>query len=161
MVNGTPKSRPWMTIVLIVSLGLNLFLGSLMIGRWLSGPPHRHAPFARTERAPGAEANRFLERMASALPQEHRAGFEATFERHGERLGRAANEAREAREQVREALRKEPFDRAELDRAFETLRGRNNALQQEIQNAIAEGAAALPPDARERLADWRAHGRRR
>jgi uncharacterized membrane protein len=161
MVNGTPKSRPWMTIVLIVSLGLNLFLGSLMIGRWLSGPPHRPAPFARTERAPGAEANRFLERMASDLPREHRAGFEATFERHRERLGRAAGEARQARDHVREALRKEPFDRAELERAFEGLRARNNALQQEIQSAIVEGAAALPPDARERLADWRAHGRGR
>jgi uncharacterized membrane protein len=150
-----------LTIALIVSLGLNLFLGSLMIGRWFSGPPHRPAPFARTERAPGAEANRFLERMASALPREHRAGFEATFERHRDGLARAAGEARKAREQVRGALRKEPFDRAELDRAFAALRARNNALQMEIQSAIAEGAAGLPPDARERLADWRAHGRGR
>jgi uncharacterized membrane protein len=161
MVNAPAKSRSWMTIALIVSLGLNLFLGSLIVGRWFSGPHHRPPPYARTERAPGAEANRILQRMASALPHEHRAGFESVLDRHRDRLSRAAVEAREARDQVRQALRKEPFDRAELERAFETLRARNNALQQEIQTAIAEGAAGLPPEARERLADWRAHSRHR
>jgi hypothetical protein len=34
------------------------------------------------------------------------------------------------------------------------------ALQSEIQAAISEAAAQLPPDARQRLADWRAQGGR-
>ena len=159
MVNGAPKSRPWILIVLIVSLGLNLFLGGLMVGRWVSGGPHRPPQFASNERGPTGEPSRFLRRMASTLPPEHRSAFEAVIDRHRERVVRAAGEARDAREDVRQVLRKEPFDRAALDRAFETVRTRNVALQTEIQIAIGEAAAELPPQARQRLADWRAHGR--
>ena len=157
MVNDTPKRRPWILIALIVSLALNLFLGGLMIGRWVSGPPHHRA--AAAERGPGGEPGRILQRMAGSLPQEHRPAFEAVIGRHQERIVVLATQAREARAQVRDVLNKEPFDRAALDRAFETVRTRNDALQTEIQATIAEAAAALPPEARRQLADWRARGR--
>jgi uncharacterized membrane protein len=62
---------------------------------------------------------------------------------------------------VRAILGSEALDRTSLDRAFENVRTRNLALQAEIQATIGEAAAALPPDARKRLADWRAHGRGR
>ncbi|HEX2116861.1 MAG TPA: periplasmic heavy metal sensor [Alphaproteobacteria bacterium] len=159
MVNDAPKRRPWILIALIGSLGLNLFLGGLMVGRWVSGPPHRHVAMA--ERVPGGEPGRFLNRMASSLPPEHRPVFEGVISKHQDRVAELANQARAAREQVRDVLGKEPFDRAALDRAFETVRARNMALQSEVQMAIAEAAAGLPPEARQRLADWRAHGRRR
>lgn len=157
MVNGASKSRPWVLILLIVSLGLNLFLGGLMAGRWFSGPHHR--PPMAAERGPSGEPNRILQRMAASVPPEHRGAFEAAVATHRDRIVQFASQSREAREQVREVLRKEPFDRAALDRAFENVRVHNMALQSEIQNAIADGAAALPPDARQRLADWRAQGR--
>ena len=41
----------------------------------------------------------------------------------------AAAQSREARNRVREAIAREPFDRAALDAAFDTLRTRNAALQ--------------------------------
>jgi uncharacterized membrane protein len=71
MVNDAPKRR-WLLIALIVSLGLNLFLGSLMAGRWIAGPPH-HRQFAAAERGPAGEPGRILQRMASSLPH-RRAG---------------------------------------------------------------------------------------
>jgi len=159
MVNDTPKRRSWIVIALIVSVGLNLFLGGLMVGRWISGPPHR--PFATAERGSGGEPGRFLHRMASTLPPEHRPVFDAVISKHQNRIAELASEAREAREQVRAVLNKEPFDRAALDRAFENIRARNIALQTEIQMTISEAAAGLPPEARQRLADWRAHRRER
>lgn len=161
MVNGAAKPRRWVLPLLIASLALNLFLGGLMAGRWFSAGPHRQAPFAQAERRPAGEPSRFFDRMAAALPPEHRGTFEAAVGKHRERVVQAAGEAREAREQVRDVLRKEPFDRAALDRAFDTVRTRNTALQMEIQAAIADGAAGLPAEARERLADWRVHGRGR
>jgi uncharacterized membrane protein len=160
MVNDAPKRRPWILIALIGSLGLNLFLGGLIVGRWVSGPPHR-PPFAFAERAPGGEPSRFLHRMASTLPPDHRPVFESAISKHQDRIVELANQARAARAQVREVLGKEPFDRAALDRAFETVRARNMALQAEVQMTIGEAAADLPPDARRQLADWRAHGRGR
>jgi uncharacterized membrane protein len=159
MVNDAPKRR-WLLIALIVSLGLNLFLGSLMVGRWIAGPPH-HRQFAAAERGPAGEPGRILQRMASSLPQEHRPAFEAVMTKHRERIVELAGQARDARQQVRAILGSEAFDRTSLDRAFENVRTRNLALQAEIQATIGEAAAALPPDARKRLADWRAHGRGR
>jgi uncharacterized membrane protein len=159
MVSEIAKSRPWMLILLVVSLGLNLFLGGLMAGRWFSGPPYRAAA-AMTERGPAGEPNRILQRMADSLPPEDRPVFETIIAKHREGVLRAAGEARDAREIVRAVLRKEPFDRAALDRAFEDVRKSNAALQLAIQSTIGEAAAQLPPEARQRLADWRAHGRR-
>jgi len=158
MVSEAAKSRPWVLIVLIVSLGLNLFLGGLMVGRWFSGPPHR-PPFVMNDRGPAGEPNRILQRMAAALPPDHRPAFETVIAKHRERVMQAAGQAREAREQVRKTLRQEPFDRAALDRAFESLRQSNTVLQQEVQNTIGDAAAMLPADARQRLADWRVQGR--
>lgn len=162
MVNETAKRRPWLFALLVVSLGLNLFLGGLMLGRWFSGPPMMRQMAMHGERGPGGEPGRFLmQRMAASLPAEHRPVFEAAIEKHRDRITQAATQAREARDTARDALNKEPFDRAALERAFEAVRSRNDALQQEIQAAIADAAANLPPDARQRLADWRAYGRGR
>jgi uncharacterized membrane protein len=162
MVNETAKRSPWLIALLVVSLGLNLFLGGLMFGRWFSGPSMMRQMAMHGERGAGGEPGRFLtQRMAASLPAEHRPVFEAAMEQHRDRVAQAAAEAREARAMVRDALSREPFDRTALERAFEAVRSRNDALQQEIQAAIADAATNLPPDARQRLADWRAYGRGR
>jgi uncharacterized membrane protein len=158
MVSAALKSRPWMLIVLVVSLGLNLFLGGLMAGRWFSGPPHRMAA-TQGERGPAGEPGRILQRMAQTLPPEHRPAFEAAIAKHRDRVAQAATQAREAREQVRDIMRKDPLDRAALDNAFEKVRMSNVALQTEIQTTIADAAAVLPASARHRLTEWRAQGR--
>jgi len=160
MVNDAPKRR-WVVFALVVSLGLNLFLGSLIVGRWIGGPPHHRGPFAAAERGPAGEPGRILQRMASGLPAEHRAAFEAVAAKHRDRIVELAGQARDARQQARTVLASETLDRAALDRAFEAIRTRNAALQAEIQATIGEAAATLPPDARKQLADWRAHGRGR
>src|SRR6185369_17907589 len=160
MVSEPSKSRPWVLVVLIASLALNLFLGGLMAGRWFSAPPHRpHVAGAPGERGAAGEAGRILQRMAATLPPEQRPAFEAAIAKHRDRVAQAASQAREAREQVREVLGKEPFDRAALDNAFEKVRASNLALQIEIQTTIAEAAAGLPASARQRLTEWRAQGR--
>lgn len=159
MVNGTPRRRSWLLIALVASLGLNLFLGSWLAGRLLAGPPMFRQGAATAER--GAPGRSVMDRMAASIPAEHRAAFEAVMDRHRDPIADAAAKSREARGQVRDAIAREPFDRAALDMAFETLRARNAALQSATQAAIAEAAAKLPPDARKQLADWRAHGRGR
>jgi uncharacterized membrane protein len=161
MVNGTPKRRPWLLVALIVSIGLNLFLGSWMLGRWFSGPPLPRHMAMMSERGAEAPGRSTMQRMAASIPAEHRAAFEAVMVRHRDRITEAAAQARESRQQIRDAIVKEPFDRAALDAAFETQRKRNEALQSATQAAIAEAAASLPPEARKQLADWRAHTRGR
>jgi Spy/CpxP family protein refolding chaperone len=162
MVNGTPRRRSWLLIALIVSIGANLFFGSWMLGRWFAGPPlPRHVAMLGERGGPGADSpgRSVMRRMAASVPAEHRAEFEAVMTRHRDRIADAAAQAREARGEIRDAIIKEPFDRAALDKAFATLRARNETLQSATQAAIAEAASSLPPEARRRLVDWRAHGR--
>jgi Spy/CpxP family protein refolding chaperone len=161
MVNGTRPRRPWLLIALVASIALNLFLGSWMFGRWFAGPHmHRHAAVTGERGGPGDPPGRsMMHRMAASVPAENRPAFEAVMARHRDRIAEAAAQSREARGQIREAITREPFDRAALDKAFETLRTRNEALQLATQAAIAEAAASLPPEARKRLADWRAQPR--
>jgi uncharacterized membrane protein len=161
MVNGAPRRRPWLLIALVASIGLNLFLGSWMLGRWFSGPHMPRHVAMMGERGADAPGRSTMQRMTASIPPEHRAAFEAVMARHRDRIAEAASQSREARAQIRDAIVKEPFDRAALDSAFETLRMRNAALQSATQAAIGEAAASLPPDARRQLADWRAHGRGR
>jgi uncharacterized membrane protein len=163
MVKETPKRRSWLIILLLASLGLNVFLGGLMLGRWFSGPPMMRHLALYGERGSGGDSpgRVILDRMAASLASEHRPAFEAAIARHRDRITQAAAQAREARSQVREALSKEPFDRAALDRAFESVRSSNTALQAATQDAIADAADSLPPEARQRLADWRAYSRGR
>lgn len=158
MVSEAPPRRPWITILLIASLGLNVFLGGLLAGHWFAGP---QAVVFGQPRSPGASPSRMItDRMAAALPAEDRPRFEAVMAKHRPTVAEAAARFHEAREKVRDVLAKEPFDRAALDQAFAEQREGNAALQIAIQSSISEAAASLTPEARQRLADWRAHGRR-
>jgi uncharacterized membrane protein len=164
MVNETSRRRPWLLIALIASVAVNLFLGSWMLGRWFGGPHmHRHVAAMGERGGPAGDApgSSMMRRMAASVPAEYRRDFEVVMEKHRDRIAEAAARAREARDHVRDAIVTEPFDRAALDKAFETLRTRNTALQSETQAAISEAATTLPPEARRRLADWRAIGRDR
>jgi uncharacterized membrane protein len=150
-----------MTVLLVVSLGLNLFFASLFVGHWIAGPHGPRMAMFGQPRGPGGSPSRMIaDRMAEALPPEHRASFEAVMAKHRPAVTEAAARFHESRDKVREAMAREPFDRAGLDRAFTEQRARNDALQVAIQASIAEAASTLPPEARQRLADWRAHTRR-
>lgn len=153
MVKELRSMRPWLAVILFASLGLNLFLVGIFGGHWLVANVMHHR---RAE-----PAHSLMDRMAASLPPPYRATFEETVAKHRPTVDEAAASFREARTKVREALLREPFDRAAVDAAFTDLRARNETLQMAIQAAIADAAARLPADARERLVNWRAGGRRR
>ena len=161
MVSEVRPRRPWFTILLIGSLGLNVFLGGLLAGHWVAGLSEPRAMAFGQPRGPGAPPGRMItDRMAAALPADDRPRFEAIMAKHRPAVTEAAARFHEARDKVRDVLAKEPFDPAALDRAFAEQRERNTALQVAIQTSIAEAASNLPPEARQRLADWRAHSHR-
>lgn len=157
------RAKPWLLIALFVSLVLNLFLGGIVAGRIASGSPIGGPGRAWSGGSDHGEgpARQFMQRMAASLPSEYRPSFEAVVAKHRPNVSQAGSRVREARAKVREAMLKEPFERAALEAAFADLRTRSDALQAALHAAIVEGAADLPPDARQRLADWRSHPRGR
>ncbi len=161
MVSEARPRRPWFTILLVGSLGLNLFMGGLLAGHWFGGPQGPRTIATGQSRGPGGSPSRMItDRMAAALPAEHRAGFEAVMAKHRPAVAEATARFHESRNKVRGVLAEDTFDPAALDRAFAEQRARSTALQIAIQASIAEAASNLPPEARQRLADWRAHSRR-
>ena len=162
MVNGTPKRRPWLLIVLVASIGLNLFLGSWMLGRWFSGPPmpaaHGDDRRARRRRAGTVDDAAHGGQHSGRAPRGVRSR-DGQAPRPDCRSRGAGARCRAARSATRSSRSRSTAQRSTPhSRRCAT---RNEALQSATQAAIAEAAASLPPDARRQLADWRAHGRGR
>lgn len=150
MVSLTPRLGKWMMALLVASVGANLFLGGLLVGRWvaprpmtMAGPPMGGPP-DRTLRGP-------IDRMAQSLPAEQRAEFERALTQRRREAAEAGRAMQEARMKVRDALIAERFDRAALDLALVELRAQNDRLQKSFHDGIADAAQRLPLEARRRL----------
>ena len=151
MVTIDSRATKWLALALLLSLGLNLFLGGLAAGRFF-GPHHRS--FARMEASdrPGQE---FFRRLIGRVPAEHRGTFEDVLNAKRPDMDRASQTLRDSRLKVREAVRAEPFDKAKLESAFVEVRERNMALQKSVHEAMVEAVQQLPAEARRQLSEWR------
>ncbi len=140
-------------IALMVSLGLNLFLGGVLVSRWIFEPP---PPIS--------------ERAYRAF--DHRAGLEVLDPAQRERVAaiwrdnrreirRAARGYREARWALRQALIAEPFDPAAIEAAQRELAARVDAVRAVMTAHLTEIAAALPPEQRRRYFEATFAGRER
>jgi len=161
MVSGPGATRSdrsrWITIALVISLGINLLVVGAIAGHFLSGhrymwhrPGQMQAEASRSTERPG---DIVIQRLTEALPAEQRPVFEAATAQHRARLTEIGRAVREARTKVRDAMVAEPFDRAKLDAAFAELRSRSQELQTTMHAAVSEAAAKLPADARAKLAE--------
>jgi Spy/CpxP family protein refolding chaperone len=133
-------------VLLAVSLALNLFFLGATAARFLA-PGH----FA-DRRNNGAHT--FLQR--SGL-DEARPEVRELVQQHRNGVRQLMHELESARIEVRDALSAEPFDPARLAVAFESVRTRTAALQQDMQTTMTNVAPQLEPKQRERMAQalWR------
>lgn len=146
MTTPTPRRpRRWMPIALIVSLAANMFLGGLILshlGRF--GPPPG---------PPGPE--RFIEHLAATLPPDDAALLRRALDANRDTLA-AEHRLRETMpERIRTALLAEPFDAGALVAVFTDNDGRERELRQRVQRALADAAAAMSPEGRRRMAEFR------
>lgn len=160
MVTFTPRAAKWLLAGLIVSLGLNLFLGSMIFGRHFFRP---HGDMFAERAVPAADRplRRIAQRMFASIPDDQRPILESAFAEQRPNLSAASQAARDAREKVRVALGTEPLDQAALDRAFAELRDRTEEVQKVMHTAIGSAAAKMTPEGRKRLAEWNPEFQRR
>lgn len=149
MVTFETRSGKWLAAALTASLAVNVFLGGLFVGRWMSPTPVMadRGPH-RAERPVQA----MLDRMSGALDVGDRATFETVMDKHRQRLTAAGVEFREARRRTVELMSAEPFDRPKIEKAMADLRERNQEFQRTLHTALIDAAAALPPEARQKIA---------
>ena len=138
----------WMAIALFVSLAANLFLGGMLFGdrfRHRGPPPGMEAGGPPAE---GGAARNAIQRLIRSLPPDQRPAFEAQIAQRRQDFTAAQQELRAARLNVRDKIVVEPFDKAGVDAAFESVRQRSSAIQKLIHDAVVAGAANLPIEAR-------------
>jgi uncharacterized membrane protein len=136
----TTPLRRRLGLALLVSLGLNLFLGGMVASNWL-----RQAP-----PPPGPRGH--FDRMAArhAVSPAYRDLVERIWRRNAGELRLRMGAVHEARQTVRRGLVAEPFDRQALARAHAALSARLMDARAAMEANIAEIAAALPPEERQR-----------
>jgi uncharacterized membrane protein len=130
------RSRRRWLVLGVLSAVLNVFLIGFLAGRQAFGP--------------GGCGPRGVMRGGS------RAAFhERVKPEDRARLRQLLGDVRQSREQVRAALRREPYDPAQLEAALSGLRKRSADVQEDMHRVLLESASKLSPEERRRLADSR------
>lgn len=133
-----------LAIALAISVALNLLFVGIWIGRAFDrhhGPPPDRGGFG--ERALRDDGLRELIRGSK-------------LDLRGRR-----DATRAARAKVREALEREPFDRAALDESLRALRAETSSSQEALHRALADAAEKGGPEVRRRIAKAFSRGDRR
>ena len=136
--------------VLLVSLGLNVALGTALLLPWAM-PAHFH--HAR-HHAPGHGGDHLPSprHMRRVLGPQRAADVEAVMERHRPAIRATFGPLREARQHAHAVLQSDPFDPEALQQAFAELRARDAETAAAVQAMLAEVAATLSAEERRRLA---------
>jgi uncharacterized membrane protein len=156
MVTLDARAGKWVLAALIASLGVNLFVGGMVLGgRFHHPPPGMFQSEGRERGAADRGMSAFvMDRMAGALPREARGEFRRTVGEHRAAMAEADKNFRGARDKLRAAMAAEPFDRAALDAAFAEMRTRMGESQAAMHAALTDAASRLSPEARKRLSEW-------
>jgi Spy/CpxP family protein refolding chaperone len=120
------------TVLLLLSLAGNLFLGGVWVGRFAH---YRGGWDARDGRG---IVERMLERIAHDLPRDQRKAFRELMEERQDKLAASGQNMRAAREELRAATTAMPFDRAKFDAAFLEMRERSRAFWTDLQQAVGD-----------------------
>ncbi len=121
-----PKT-PWMKILLVVSLGLNLAVAGLIIGAKMSGHGGGKNPYA------GGTGMRVL---MHALPSEKRAEARVFFRQNREKHRMNGTGMRGSLDNIGAAIAAQPFDAEALNDAFNKQKAHIQAMTQDAQQAF-------------------------
>jgi uncharacterized membrane protein len=134
-----------LSVLFLLSLGLNLFFaGMLAVGWW------RRPSFEQARRPPGAPEMLF--RARDAVGQGRHPELSALLNRRKPALVARRRAVRAARSEVRQALLSEPFDDKRLARGLAALRRETTESQRVLHASLVDIARGLDREQRRRLA---------
>lgn len=151
-----------LSLLLFLSLGLNMFLGGMVVSRWLAPPP----PWFDGGGPPGRDFGRGdgppMHRLADGaeLAPAYRAQVRALWDEMRPRMHAQMHAVRAARRQVHHLLVAEDLDLEALAAAQQTLSARLSDARETMQAHLRAIAALLPPEQRQRYFEeaMRGHG---
>ncbi len=135
----TRKTSKWVIGGLVLSIALNLFLGTYLVSRW-----RQPDPFSIFPKIP-------VHKLMKSLPEDQRDEVEVLWRARKPELHKQFRAMREAQVRLQEVLKAETPDRVALDNAFDDLRAVRSQLEHTMQGAFVDVIMILPPDARQEL----------
>jgi uncharacterized membrane protein len=133
--------------LLLGSLALNLFFVGVAVAMAVRAP----AP------PPRWDPNVFVrvDRLSQTLPPADADILRGAFQANHDRIAAAQSAYQAARNGIRETLRQDPFQVADMRAAMAKTRAARQAFDEVIQGVFADTAPKLSSAARHAVADWR------
>jgi uncharacterized membrane protein len=147
-VPGEDRASRW---ILLVSLALNLFFvgaaGAFVVRHYVVDSAGSAAPVDRSVAAR-------IERLASTLPASDGEILRGEYRARAATVDGSRDAYRAAQDEVRQTLRREPFQADAMRAAMSETRRARQAFDQLLQDVIASAAAKMSPAGRSKLAEW-------
>jgi len=136
----------WLVAALVVSVGLNLFVAGVWIGRELSGGPERRAG------AP-ARMDFNIRRLASYLPEAEQRQLRRLMKDHRRSMKATFKGMRVSEKRIRTLMLAETVDREALKAALDEHEQVARQLQGPVKSIILDVVAKLDRETRQKIAD--------
>lgn len=143
------KNKAGLVIVLVISLGLNLF----GVGWWLGS----HWQAAPEDKAALPPLPLRLPPLLRALPDSAQQRMGEEWQAEHRKVHQQLRRMRSLRREVHAALHREPFDPAALEQSLNALRERQNQAQAALHAQILRIAEELTPQERRQFAENMRH----
>ncbi|WP_028794835.1 periplasmic heavy metal sensor [Thalassobaculum salexigens] len=142
----------WLILLLLASLGVNLFIGGLAIGRWVDhgwggrgGPGHFAGP-----PPPDGPGPRWLRRMVG---EDGIDTVRTVWQRHETTIDPLRRDADAARSAVADTLSADPFVRADYEAALGRMRAARDRMETAVHAAITDVVTSMTPEQRHAFAE--------
>ena len=142
---GAPPRRRWQSVLLIVSLALNLFLIGILAGGRIAKWSYPEMPIAFAL-SPG-----IVSRLIGELPPGAQAEARRLFEDRRWEIRREMRALRTARVEALEILTAEPFDREAFSEAMVAVRRQTLAVQEVVHEVLIDLSSRVDPETRAML----------
>lgn len=139
----------WLTLLLLASLGVNLFIGGLAIGRWVDHGWDREARFDRPS-PPDGPGPRWLRRMVG---EDGLDTVRKVWPRHEAAIDPLRRDADAARSAVTDALSAEPFVPEDYEAALGQMRDAMDRMEVAVHAAITDVVTHMSDEQRHAFAE--------
>lgn len=136
----------WIRIGLVVSLGLNIFLGGFVAARMLGPKPQRVTPEI---------VGLNLRDLPQGLSQEVREDLEDSMRDHQREIRRAYKDYRDQQREINQLLREEKLNEQAVERAYVQLRRLNAEVQGPMQRALVDAIRKMDTASRRQFIELR------
>jgi uncharacterized membrane protein len=143
----TPQDVPrWVKAVLLVSLALNLFLGGLVVGRFIQ------VPWGLFAGRPDVGLDMAVGWLVTGMPETDQRVVKGAVDRHRAAIIVKFEAARAAKTRVKDRLRDEQLTSENLQSSLAEVVVTSDAVRAELMSLVLETVPVLSPDGRKRVA---------